>query len=241
MMQQEFDHIQRPLKGPDIESWRTRHGLNMDDASYALGIANYKKKLSTPGLLDFSLELLMRLYDENPQHGSWPRARIGLRDLFEALYGDALIAFKGTDHQVTARVDLQERFAKLFGRSKGRAYRWLDENGVDASITSKSQDVVQFILANLSQVEDPASTFERLGSFVWKLRGEDIDQLCPIPTLQNPPVREKRGRKKGSKIRSDGQARRVIAPMVKVKLQVKEIPRIARPASKKRVTKVKKT
>lgn len=241
MSRLEFDHIRRPFIGPDIENWRTRHGLSLSDATYALGLPNYKKKIMTPGWLDYPIELLMRLYDEDPQHGAWPRSRLSLPELFEMMYGDALRVFIGTELEKAARVDLQARFAKLFGRSKGRAYRWLDQKEIDASITNRTQEVVQAILGKLTQVKNPGQTLERLGAFAWTLRGEDLDRHFPIPTADRPPYREKRGRKAGSRIKVEGSTRRVVAPGVKIKLDVKHVPRLIRSSEKSAPSKAAKT
>lgn len=211
----------RPLTGDDIEAWRMQHGLSMDDAAYALGIANYKKKASSPEVIEYALELLMRLYDESPKHGVWPLDRITMQYLFESMYGAQLAVFTGTEHAVTARVDLQTRFAKLLGRSKGRAYRWLDRNEIDASINNRTQESVQSILGKLSQLKSPGATLERLGALIWRLRGEDIDTLHPIPTLKHPPRREKRGRRPGSTVKAVGSVRRVISPTINIKNPVK--------------------
>ena len=221
---QYFSHVQRPFEASYIEDWRSSHGLSMDDATYALGLANYKKKLKGEGLLSYSLELLMRLYDENPGHGVWPGQRITLNWLFDEMYAKSLAPFIGTDHEKAARVDLQKRFAKLFGRSKGRAHRWLDERGVDASINNRTQEEIQGILGKLSQLKNPGETLERLGRFVWALRGEDIDTTHRIPTLKYPPFRQRRGRKPGSKMTSNSQVRRVIAPGVDIR--IKDISRL---------------
>lgn len=213
-------HIERPLTVSDIEGWRNKHGLSMADATYALGFPNYKKKLMMPGL-EFPVELLMRLYDEDPSHGVWPRYRISLPWLYNEMYKDVLEKFKGGPHEVTANVDVQARFARLFGRSKGRAYRWLDETEVDSSISNRTQSTIQAILGKLSQLENPGEVLNRLSTFIWKLRGEDIDISHPIPTLRNPPTREKPGRRPGvgTKVSPKGQPRRAISSDAEIKIK----------------------
>lgn len=187
-------HAQRPLTGVDIPRFQGRHGLDKDDVTYYLGIAHYNKKCQQPSL-EYSLELLMRLFDENPSPPPWKRDRMTIRDLFNLMYGKKLEVFKGTEHEVEAKVDLQNRFSKLLGRSKGRAYRWLDEDAIKAGASARTHSDILGILGKLTQCADPAETLERLGKFTWGLRGEDIDELFPIPTPKNPPKREKRGRR----------------------------------------------
>lgn len=215
-------HIERPLIGSDIEGWRNTHGLSMADATYALGFPNYKNKLMMPGL-EFPVELLMRLYDEDPSHGVWPRYRISLPWLFNEMYKDILEPFRGGPHEVTARVDVQARFARLFGRSKGRAYRWLDEDEVDSSISNRTQATIQAILGKLSQLEDPGATLNRLATFIWHLRGEDIDITHPIPSLKAPPTREQRGRKPSFSGGSQKLVRRSISSDADIKIKPSKV------------------
>lgn len=231
---EKFDHVLRPLVGRDIDEWRTANGLSMRNAVHCLGIADYKNKLLSQKPLEYSLELLIRLYYENPGPGVWPQKRLSIAWLFEQMYGDLLEKFIGTEHEVTARVDLQARFAKLFGRSKGRAYRWLDPKETNASISDKTQETIQEILSKLSQLKNPGATLERLGSFVWALRGEDINTEFPIPSLRHPPRRERRGRRPGSRITADGAIRRVISPEKNIKIKDSSVLGVALPVKKLR-------
>lgn len=184
----------RALTGQDIMRFVGRHGLRKDDVMYYLGITNYTKKCSEP-ILPYALDLLMRLYDENPCPPPWPMDRIDMPELFEVMYGEKLAAFRGTEFEVQARVNLQNRFSKLLGRSKGRAYKWLLSEEAMTGQTVKTLSDVFGVLGKLTQCEDPGATLERLGKLVWSYRGVDIDQLFPIPTLESPPRREKRGRR----------------------------------------------
>lgn len=187
-------HALRPLTGMDIPRFQGRHGLDKDDVTYYLGIAHYNKKCSEPQL-DYSLELLMRLFDEAPSPPPWKKDRLTLPQLFDMMYGKRLAAFAGSDFEVEAKVDMQNRFSKLLGRSKGRAYRWLDENAIKAGAAARTHSDILGILGKLTQCANPAETLDRLGAFVWGLRGEDIDAKFPVPTLRDPPKREKRGRR----------------------------------------------
>lgn len=180
----------RPFRGLDIVQFQGRHKLDKDDVCYYLGIRHLAKKCGEPQL-EYSLELLMRLYNENPTPPPFRKDRITLPVLFELMYGKNLAAFNGTEYEVEAKVDLQNRFSMLLGRSKGRAYRWLSNDTIEAGTHS---DVLS-ILGKLTQVKNPGETLERLGRHIWSLRGIDIDARFPIPTLKNPPFRRPRGRK----------------------------------------------
>ena len=191
-------HTKRPLRGSDIIQFQGRHDLDKDDVSYYLALPSFKKKCAMPQL-DYPLELLMRLFDENPTPPPFKKDRISIVDLFNKMYGKRLAAFKGTEYEIQAKVDFQNRFSKLLGRSKGRAYRWLDESAIKAGRSAKTSSDILGVLGKLTQCDDPGETLERLGKMIWGLRGEDIDELCPIPTLKNPPKRGKRGRRPGSR------------------------------------------
>lgn len=183
----------RPLGGVDIPRFQGRHGLDKDDVCYHLGISHYQKKCSKP-LLDYSLELLMRLFDEDPSPAPFKRDRMSLPELFDLMYGKQLAVFAGTVYEVQAKVDLQNRFSKLLGRSKGRAYRWLDASAIKAGAARTHSDIIG-VLGKLTQRPDPGETLERIGSYIWALRGVDIDKEFPIPTRRSPPKRGKRGRR----------------------------------------------
>lgn len=196
-------NINRPLSGMDIVRFQGRHGMDKDDVTYFLGIANFKKKCEEPKL-DYALELLMRLFDEDPTPPPWKKDRLRLPELFQQMYGKKLEVFKGSEHEVEAKVDLQNRFSKLLGRSKGRAYRWLDGAAIRGN-SSRTHSDVTGILGKLTQAKNPGETLERMGALVWALRGEDIDETFPIPTLRNPPKRGKRGRRPAQKVAEEPQ------------------------------------
>lgn len=189
-----FNHVQRPLRGPDIIQFQGRHEMDKDDVTYHLAIPNLKKKCALPQL-PYELELLIRLYDENPVPAPFKRNRMTISELFNLMYGAKLAVFAGTEFEVEAKVDFQSRFSKLMGRSKGRAYRWLDESAIKAGSSARTSSDILAILGKLTQCKDPGETLERLGQMIWSLRGEDINLTFPIPTLKNPPKREKRGRR----------------------------------------------
>lgn len=197
-------NINRPLSGMDIVRFQGRHGMDKDDVTYFLGIANFKKKCGEDQL-DYALELLIRLFDEDPTPPPWKKDRLRLPDLFQKMYGKKLEVFKGSEYEVQAKVDLQNRFSKLLGRSRGRAYRWLDEAAIRGGTSSRTHSDVLGILGKLTQAKNPGETLERVGRLVWALRGEDIDETFPIPTLRNPPKRGKRGRRPTRKAAEETQ------------------------------------
>jgi hypothetical protein len=212
----------------DIVQFQGRHKLDKDDVSYYLGIRHLAKKCSEP-LLDYSLELLMRLYNENPTPPPFRKDRITLPELFESMYGKHVAAFVGSEYEVEAKVDLQNRFSKLLGRSKGRAYRWLNSDAIEAGTHSD----VMGILGKLTQVKNPGETLERLGKMVWALRGEDIDALFPIPTLKSPPVRRPRGRKPGAVRKEEDANGAAKDASKKIRAELVKKPVAKKPSAKK--------
>lgn len=223
----------RPFRGLDIVQFQGRHQLDKDDVSYYLGIRHLSVKCAEPQV-DYSLELLMRLYNENPCPPPFRKDRITLQQLFEQMYGKNVAEFVGTDHEVEARVDLQNRFSMLFGRSTGRAYRWLNSDAIEAGTHS---DVLG-ILGKLSQVKNPGETLERLGKLIWKLRGVDIDADFPIPTKKNPPFRLPRGRKPAAEraaAAAEAAEPKSKSGAPKIKVEMKKAP--AKVPAKKRATK----
>lgn len=228
----------RPFRGMDIVQFQGRHKLDKDDVIYYLGIRHLAKKCAEPRL-EYSLELLMRLYNENPTPPPFRKDRITLPQLFDSMYGKQVAAFVGTDFEVEAKVDLQNRFSKLLGRSKGRAYRWLNTDTIEAGTHS---DVLG-ILGKLTQVKNPGETLERLGRLIWSLRGEDIDAQFPIPTLKNPPFRRPRGRKPAAEKALSGDDAKGATKKIKAELVKKPVPKKAatkKAAAKKIVAKRKK-
>lgn len=225
----------RPFRGTDIVQFQGRHKLDKDDVSYYLGIRHLSAKCREPEL-DYSLELLMRLYNENPCPPPFRKDRITLQQLFEMMYGKQVAEFVGTEFEVEAKVDLQNRFSMLFGRSKGRAYRWLNSDAIEAGTHS---DVLG-ILGKLSQVKNPGETLERLGKLIWGLRGTDVDALFPIPTKKNPPFRRPRGRKPAAERAAATVESKGKATSAKIKAELKAVPAKKRVAAKKTPVKTTK-
>jgi|GEM_PF-4514361 len=183
--------------GTDIEHWRNLHQLDETSAAFALGLKNYKIAAQQTQPIAYTVELLMRLYNEQPGFGVWPKNQLTIETLFQSLYGPNCEIFLGTPHAVTARVDCQARLGKLFGRSKSRMYRWLNKTKQLGAVFSDATGIsTQIILSKLSQFEDAAGTLERLARLTYQLRGEIIDVTTPVPTSNCPPQRKTRGPKR---------------------------------------------
>ena len=185
----------RPMIGFDIEQWRGENKLSKYKAQVALGFrnSNHYNKMCRSRLLPFATELIIRLYDEHPYALGWDKFM--LRELFDLMYGSALRPFRGSPMETYAKVDLGARFCMLFGRSKGRHYQWLDDKATKNTDILAAYSDVETILSKLKQLENPGQVLERLASNVYRLRGMDLDAQCPVPTLANPPRRQKTGRK----------------------------------------------
>lgn len=185
----------RPMVGLDIEEWRTSMNLSKFKSQYALGFRNinHYNRIAEGGLLPIDLELLIRLYEESPQAIGWDKYTI--KQLFELMYGEDLKQFEGTRFETYALVDLGTRFTRIFGRSPSRKYQWLKEDSTTNANDLKTYAVMECILAKLHQLPNPKEVLERQAKKVWKLRGHDLDIENPIPTLANPPTRQKTGRK----------------------------------------------
>lgn len=180
----------RPIVGLDLEEWRGMVKLSKFDASAALGFRSatmYNRECSRK-VLAVSIEILLRLYMEKPE--SYPWTQLTFKELFSQMYDRYIDAFAfDPDLQSRARGTLEARFTVFFGRSPTRGYTWLRGEEGDSYAT------VNRIMQKLTQWENPGETFERIASQTLRLRGVDIDELFPIPTPENPPMRGKPGRK----------------------------------------------
>jgi hypothetical protein len=185
----------RPMIGFDIEQWRGENRLSKYDAQFALGFrnSNHYNKMCNSQVLPLATELIIRLYDEHPYARGWDR--FTLRELFDLMYGNALKPFKGRPDETYAKVDLGSRFCRLFGRSPGRQYQWLDAPGTKNTEELAAYADVATMLSKLKQLAQPGEVLERLATKAYQLRGVDLDAEFPVPTLQHPPKREKTGRK----------------------------------------------
>lgn len=179
----------RPMSGQDLWRFRSRHQLQTHDAIYALGIQNsaiYNKlsKISAPNKLPFVLEMLVRLYDRHPGHAPW--GEVTAMQAFERVYGEHQRMFRGTGCEKEARLALYRRFTALFGRSVYTAYRWLESDG-------NGKQAVNKIFQKLLTLENPRKVLEDIAKLMYRVRGVDLDQMCPLPTLENPPAPRRRG------------------------------------------------
>ncbi len=186
----------RPLMGYDIEQWRGEQGLSKFKAQAALGFrnANHYNKICQMPVIPASIEIIVRLYLEHPKAPGWKK--FSLQELFNLMYGEQLAVFEGRPDYTAAKVDLGNRFTRLFDRSPSRKYNWLrdgDASG-DREFGGAYSDV-ETILTILKEVQNPKEVFERVASQVLALRGVNLDTEHRIPTLELPPMRRKTGRK----------------------------------------------
>lgn len=182
----QLDPSKRPLAGLDIDYFRSRHELQTVDVIYALCIQNsaaYNKTVREP-FLTYTMEMLIRLYDLYPGHSPWKL--IDPNQAFEILYGDVMEQFRGTEFEKEARLALFRRFTAACGRSIYTAYRWIQSGG-------NSKRGITKIFAKLTALPNPRETLETLARSMYKARGADFDQYCPMPTLENPPQPKRRG------------------------------------------------
>jgi hypothetical protein len=228
----------RPLTGFDIEQWRLDLNLSKYDAQVALGFrnSNHYNKMCMEPILPVALELLLRLYEEAPCARGWEAYT--MRELFDLMYGENLAVFHNTRHEVYAKVDLGVRFTRIFDRSSARHYEWLEAAATKNDRELNAYSVMACILSKLKQVKDPKEVLDRLSKRVWTLRGVDLDAECPIPTLANPPTREKTGRKSAKAIARPKPK----APLKRAKKAAAKKPKkvaakaTTRPAAKKTAT-----
>ena len=187
----------RPLMGYDIEQWRGEMSLSKFEAQSALGFrnANHYNKICLLEIIPVSIEIIIRLYLEFPKARGWKK--FSLQELFNLMYGEQLALFEGRPDYTAAKVDLGNRFTRLFDRSSSRKYNWLrDDSGSSGGREfGGAYSDVETILAILKEVPDPKEVFERVACQVFTLRGVDIENEHRIPTLELPPVRRKTGRK----------------------------------------------
>lgn len=187
-----LDVSKRPMTGKDVERFAARHSLTINDAIYALCIQNSAKfnEVCRLPALPFTLELLIRLYDESPGHASW--TQVSPKAAFDTLYGSVAKDFAGSPLAKDVRLALYRRFTGAMGRSIYTAYRWVQSHG-----NAKAQ--VGKVFGKLMAVKDPRETLERLATLMYRTRRLDLDELYPMPSLEEPPTPRRRGPPKGSR------------------------------------------
>ena len=205
-----LDVSKRPMTGKDVERFQARHNLSINDTIYALCIQNsakFNEVCRLPILkpdpdnpevevraaseaLPFTLELLIRLYDESPGHASW--TQVTPQAAFDALYGSVAKDFAGSSLAKDVRLALYRRFTGAMGRSIYTAYRWVQSHG-----NAKAQ--VGKVFGKLMAVKDPREMLERLAKLMYQTRRLSLDEMYPMPSLEVPPTPRKRGPPKGSR------------------------------------------
>ncbi|HWS26705.1 MAG TPA: hypothetical protein VN259_09075 [Xanthomonadales bacterium] len=211
--------------GYDIEQWRGELGLSKFKAQAALGFrnANHYNKICQMPVIPASIEIIVRLYLEYPKAPGWKK--FTQQELFDLMYGDKLAAFEGRSDYTAAKVDLGNRFTRLFDRSSSRKYNWLREDTQGDREFGGAYSDVETILTILKEIPNPKEVFERVAGQVLALRGVNLDTEHRIPTPEMPPTRRKTGRKATS-------LRRPTAP-AKAQLTAKAAkPASVKPAAK---------
>ena len=199
------DRNHRALTGADVFDFVTRHKLERIEAVSSLALAspgNYQKLVDTKESLPMDVELLVRLYMEEP-----PRPKLRPIEVFQTIYGGLLEKFEFTDSYEPAKIMLFARFTAMLGRTIYSAYRWLEQNA-DGSYGQPSGPVRR-LLANLPA--DPTAmrhTLEGLARVTWRARGIDFEEEFPLPDPKNPPVARKTGPAPGTHRAAPVKARR---------------------------------
>lgn len=233
---------QRPMCGLDLEEWRGLLKLSKFDAESALGFrsASLYNREAARKVLPVRTEILVRLYDEKPENYPW--TRLTFKELFAMMYGKQVDLFDG-EMQARARNDLEARFTVLFGRSPTRGYAWLrgDESQGDershGGNKASSYATIERILQKLTQWDDPGAVFERVAMRCLQMRGVDIDQIFPVPTLERPPERGRPGRKPSPEGPLRGRAARKAAESASALGAEATKPAAKKAAAKKPATK----
>ena len=167
---------QRPLCGHDVETLRSRFGLDRISMAAAMGVTTnrYAELASKSTALDVDQEILLRLYLNNPGPAPWTQWTP--RQAFERFYGDLLASFEDdSDKQEAARMMLYRRLTALFGRSYSRAYMWIENN--DGYGT-----VMKIILAKIQCEKDPEFTLLAAAETTMRNRGGgSIQTQFPLP------------------------------------------------------------
>jgi hypothetical protein len=204
---QELPTSKRPLTGYDILRFQGQFNMQRADVIYALAVTNpimLTRAMSSRKALEFSVELLLRMYLKKPGPAPW--RTFSPSEGLEMVYGDVLKLFAGTEHEAEAQKVCERRMVQCFGRHSTTAYRWFEMEG-------RSKQVVARVLAKLSEIggsEDYAARrdmLEGIARQMYHVRGtKALDE--PLPTLEHPPQPRRRGPVPGSrrKPREDGAA-----------------------------------
>jgi hypothetical protein len=176
------NHKERPLIWRDLEDFRSRHNRTISDVVYDLALLtthNYAKNAAKRTMMPVDLEILIRLYDRYPSSCAWHR--VDVRETFEVLYG-AMIAGFPEQLQTTAHLACARRYSVLVGRADTAQYRWLKgESQISRRLTNLLAKVMEIKTTNVESRE----VFEAVAVRTWALRGIDINERVPLPTLQS--------------------------------------------------------
>ena len=188
----------RPLTGYDIQTFQAHFDMQRADVIYALAITNpimLSRAMETRQPLEFSVELLLRLYFKKPGPAPW-RVYSPAEGL-TMIYGDVLKLFEKTEHEEEAAKFCERRLVQCFGRHSTTAYRWFDMDG-------RSKQVIARVLAKLSEeggqkdFKVKRDLLEDIVRTMYRLRGASALEES-LPTRAHPPLPRRRGPVPGSK------------------------------------------
>jgi len=179
----------RPLVGIDVAMWREANSLDRLQVVQMLAMPTpHSFNRITSGEarsepLSFDLEMLLRLYMRRGAQVTQRRPA----DVFNKIYGPLLERFEGTPSYEAARVMLYSRFGALLGRTVFSAYRWFKTNS--SGDYGGASGSLRRLLSQLP--DDPVQMREELESLArqtFRVRGYELEELFPLPSIHNPPV-----------------------------------------------------
>lgn len=163
---------------------------------FALSTAHqYQKCVDTRYVVPFDVELLARIYDKFPGSSSWQRPEFA--QAFDALYGSILDGFPD-DPKIRnkARISYARRMVALVGRRPTVAYRWITNgHSLTRRITNILSKLVDLEVISGGQGRE---LLESLAVEIWRLRGYDVNKVCPAVTPLDLAVGVVRNRRRGS-------------------------------------------
>lgn len=196
----------RPMIWSDLPMFEAKYGRSALDMVYDLGVhvrAKYQRNVTTPAVVPFDLELLMRLYDRYPSSCSWERTTMSA--VFQMVYGDALQGFPA-DIRQRAQMAYGARFSRLLGRASTVQYRWLvdDMSQGKTGATRRIKNIVSKLCEARERGDVPRQVLESIAVPMWVMRGFDVDEALPA---YDPITLQQRFAKGSTRLRARVQAR----------------------------------
>ncbi|MGL4188081.1 MAG: hypothetical protein ACRCTM_04270 [Sphaerotilus sulfidivorans] len=167
------DH--RPLCGYDIDHMRAMTRLDCREMSVAMAMlpSRYGATIRSSAVLSIEQEILLRLYMMKRMPISWYRHSAA--EVFDQLYGGMLEDFPVGHQRNGARVMLFNRFGRLMGKSRSRAYIWITSNQGFGKTT-------EMIFGKIHDMQLTREEIESLVDGIYRLRGHSLDSEAPLPT-----------------------------------------------------------